>query len=150
MILHGLQDPTNAGSLIRSALAAGLTGAATTAGTVDPFHPRAIRAAMGACFRLPLCADAPVETLWEGLRRGGYRLLSLDPRGDTPLSDVRLLGPTALLLGREGSGLDAQARSICSASIRIPMASGVESLGVAAAGAVVFYALTMLRMEQAH
>lgn len=143
-VFHGLQDPTNAGSLIRTACAAGLIGAVTTEGTVDPFHPRAIRAAMGACFRLPVCVDVPGETLWESLRRGGYRILSLDPRGDAPLSATLLEGPTAIMLGREGSGLDDRARSVCDRSIRIPMAPGVESLGVAAAGAIVFYALAVL------
>jgi TrmH family RNA methyltransferase len=140
-VLHGLQDPTNAGSLVRTALAAGLTGILSTEGTVDTFHPRAVRASMGACFRLPLACDVPPSQVWELLRRGGYRILALDPRGSIPLCEARLDAPTAILLGREGSGLEEEARAICEGAVRIPMASGVESLGVAAAGAIVFYAL---------
>jgi len=144
-VFHQLQDPTNVGALIRTALAAGLTGAITTEGTCDPFHSRAVRASMGACLRLPLCPDQPASPLWETLKRGGYRLLALDPRGALPLADLRLDRPTALILGREGTGLEPGARAACDASIRIPMAPAVESFGVAAAGAIVFHALGMNR-----
>lgn len=140
-VLHGLQDPTNAGALVRTALAAGVTGMLATEGTVDPFHPRAVRASMGACFRLPIAADLPPTQVWELLHRGEYRTIALDPRGTTPLGDVRLDAPTAIVLGREGDGLDAEARKECEMAVRIPMAGSVDSLGVAAAGAVVFYTL---------
>lgn len=143
-VLHELQDPTNAGALTRAALAAGLAGIVTTAETVDPFHPRAIRGSMGACFRLPIAVDLAPATVWETLRRGGYRLVALDPRGDVPISAIRLDRPTAIVLGREGAGLDREARSACDGSVRIPMAKDVESLGVAAAGAIVFYAVSGL------
>jgi RNA methyltransferase, TrmH family len=142
-VFHELQDPTNVGALIRTALAAGLAGVVSTEQTCDPFHPRAVRAAMGACLRLPICVDQPAAPLWQAMKRGGYRLLALDPRGDVPLAGLRLDRPTALLLGREGSGLEREARRACDASVRIPMAPGVESLGVAAAGAIVFYCLAM-------
>jgi RNA methyltransferase, TrmH family len=140
-VFHELQDPTNVGALIRTAMAAGLTGAITTEGTCDPFHPRAVRASMGACVRLPLCADQPADSLWETLKRGGYRLLALDPRDGLSPFDLRLDRPSAVVLGREGTGLEAGARIACEVSVRIPMAPGVDSLGVAAAGAIVFYAL---------
>jgi RNA methyltransferase, TrmH family len=146
-VFHQLQDPSNVGALIRTALAAGLTGAITTEGTCDPFHSRAVRASMGACLRLPLCTDQPASQLYETLKRAGFRLLALDPRGAVPLAEVRLDRPTALILGREGTGLDPDARAACDASVRIPMAPAVESLGVAAAGAIVFYALGMNRIS---
>ncbi len=145
-VLHGLQDPTNAGSLVRTALAAGLNGLVCTAGTVDPFHPKAVRAAMGASFRLPIACEVDAETLWASLRRGGYRLLSLDPHEGLDLRSTKLDRPTALILGREGSGLDPAVARLCDARLRIPMASGVESLGVAAAGAIAFYALSLDRL----
>ncbi len=99
---------------------------------------------MGASFRLPIAVDLAPETVWETLRRGGYRLLALDPRGGIPLNTIRLDRPTAVVFGSEGSGLDADARAACDGSVRIPMVTGVESLGVAAAGAIVFYALAGL------
>ena len=141
-VIHGLQDPSNADSLVRTALAAGVSGMLASEGTVDPYHPRAVRASMGACFRLPLAADLPHAQVWELLHRGRYRVIALDPRGSSPLAELRLDRPTAIVLGREGSGLDAEAREECEMTVRIPMAGGVDSLGVAAAGAIVFYALT--------
>lgn len=142
-VLHGLQDPTNAGSLIRTGLAAGVEGFVATEGTVDPYHVRAVRASMGACFRMPIIPDEPLGPLLEALRRARYRLLACDPRGEIPLGELRRDQPIAILLGREGSGLDAEARKACESSVRIPMAKGVESLGVAAAGAILFYSLLM-------
>ncbi len=144
-VLHGLQDPTNAGALTRTALAAGLAGLIATAGTVDPHHPRAVRTSMGACFRLPIVVDEPAAALWETLRRGGYRLVALDPRGALPLRDLRADRPLAIVFGREGGGLNPEARAACDTAVRIPMTNGVESLGVAAAGAIVFYALGMIQ-----
>jgi TrmH family RNA methyltransferase len=144
-VLHGLQDPANAGSLVRSALAMGLNGVVSTAGTVDLFHPRAVRGAMGASFRLPVAVDLDPPVVWETLHRSGYRLIALTPRGGTSLGDVRLDQATAVVLGQEGGGLDAAARAACSLAVRIPMAGGVESLGVASAGAIVFYALRSAR-----
>lgn len=146
-VLHGLQDPTNAGSLVRSALAAGLAGIVCTTGTVDIFHPKAVRASMGASFRLPIAQDQEPEDLWALLRKGGYRMISLDPHAGTDLRKARLDRPTALILGREGSGLEDSVQKVCDARLRIPMANGVESLGVAAAGAIVFYALTIDRLS---
>ncbi|MFB3909541.1 MAG: TrmH family RNA methyltransferase [Candidatus Eisenbacteria bacterium] len=144
-ILHGLQDPANAGSLARTALAAGLAGIVTTAGTVDPFHPRAVRASMGAVFRLPIATDADAAPLFATLARSGYRRVALDPRGNVPLESIRLDRATAVLLGREGSGLDAEAEAACEERVRIAMANGVESLGVAVAGAILFYSLARSR-----
>ena len=142
-LLDRLQDPANAGSLFRSGLAAGMTGGLLTEGTVDPFHPRAVRAAMGASFRLPIVSDLSPAVALEALRRGGYRLLGLDPRGSLSVEEVRLERPTAVLLGGEGGGLRGPLREHCAETVRIPMAAGVESLGVAAAGAVVFYFLRL-------
>lgn len=140
-VLHGLQDPTNAGSLVRTALAMGLSGVISTEGTVDPFHPRAVRASMGASFRLPMSIDMAPALVWETLRRGGYRVLGLDPRGEALLDEITVDSPIAILLGHEGGGLDSETRKHCDLTVRIPMATGIESLGVAAAGAIVFYKL---------
>jgi len=146
-VLHGLQDPANAGSLVRSALATGLAGMIATAGTVDPYHPRSVRASMGGCFRLPVIAELAATSVWEMLNRGGYRILALEPRGGLKLDDATLDRPTAIVLGREGSGLDSEARDACEASVRIPMTRAIESLGVAAAGAIVFYMLAGRRIR---
>lgn len=141
-VFHGLQDPTNIGALIRTALAMGVHGAVCTEGTVDPFHARAVRGSMGACFRLPVAAVPAWEPLAAMLRKGMYRILALDPRGTTPLARVPRDRPLAIVLGREGTGLDPTARAECDFRVRIPMRGSTESLGVAAAGAIAFYELS--------
>jgi RNA methyltransferase, TrmH family len=141
VVCHGLQDPGNIGALTRSALAAGLGGLITSPGTVDPFHHRALRASMGASFRLPILLDEPVQPLLRTLSNLGYRTIALSPHGETDLTELDPQCPMAIVLGAEGSGLDPALESSFDLRARIPMMAGVESLGVAAAGAVAFFCL---------
>jgi RNA methyltransferase, TrmH family len=142
-VAHALQDPSNIGALTRSALAAGLSGMITTRNTVDPFHHRALRASMGAAFRLPILLDESVMPLIKTLRNLGYRTVGLSPRADADLTDLNPLQPTVLFLGAEGGGLEPEVEADLDLRVRIPMQSGVESLGVAAAGAVAFFWLRL-------
>ncbi len=142
-VADGLQDPANLGSLARSALGAGLCALVTTPGTVDPFHHRALRAAQGASFRLPVFLDQPPRPLADRLRGLGYLTVGLCADGDRELVDLDPAQPTAIFLGSEGAGLSSDAREVVSHRVRIPIAPGVESLGVAAAGAIAFYWLRL-------
>jgi TrmH family RNA methyltransferase len=142
-VASGLQDPTNIGVLARSALAAGLAGMVTTPGTVDPFHHRALRAAQGASFHIPILVDQPLGPTLAKLRNVGYRVAALTTRADTELTHLDAYVPTAILLGAEGSGLDPALEELADVRVRIPMENGVESLGVAAAGAVAFFWLRL-------
>ena len=143
VIAHQLQDPTNIGALTRSAYAAGMRGLITTPGTVDPYHHRALRASMGAAFHLPIQTEQSVGPLLTTLRHIGYRSIALSPRAEVSLADLDLTPPSALFLGAEGSGLDPQVDERVDLRVRIPMQDGMESLGVAAAGAVVFFWLRL-------
>ena len=138
-IAHGVQDPTNIGSLSRSALAAGLRGLITTPGTVDPYHHRALRASMGAAFHLPHLLEEPAAPLLARLKNLGFVTAGLTARGERELTDLDPHRPTALVLGSEGPGLDAATLDAVDCRVRIPIQPGVESLGVAAAGAVAFF-----------
>ena len=143
-IAHGIQDPVNIGSLARSAQAAGLRGLVTTPGTVDPYHHRALRASMGAAFHLPHLLEEPILPLLERLRNLGFITVGLTARGEKVLTDLDPHRPTALLLGSEGSGLDPGVLQAVDCRVRIPIHPGVESLGVAAAGAVAFFWLHLV------
>jgi RNA methyltransferase, TrmH family len=145
VVAHGLQDPVNIGSLSRSALGAGVLGLVTTPGTVDPFHHRALRAAQGASFFLPHLLDQPPIALAERLQHDGYLVVGLSADGDHDLTDLDPARPTAVFLGSEGSGLDPDVLGIVSRRVRIPIEPGVESLGVAAAGAVAMFWLRLAR-----
>lgn len=140
VILDGVQDPTNVGSILRSAQAAGIRGLITTPHTVDPFHHRSLRAAMGAAFHLPIVVEEPVLPLLSTLRNVGYQTLALSAQGDRSISDLPR-GRFAFLFGAEGSGLAAGVEAQCSLRVKIPMAREIDSLGVAAAAAVAFFSV---------
>jgi RNA methyltransferase, TrmH family len=143
VVAHRLQDPSNVGALVRSALGAGMRGLVTTSGTVDPFHHRALRASMGAAFHLPIQTEQPVGPLLAFLRNVGYRTVALSPGAETEISQLDPEPPTAIFLGAEGAGLDPAVESAVDLRVRIPMDTALESLGVAAAGAVAFFWLRL-------
>ncbi len=150
VVLAGVQDPGNVGTILRTAAAFGATGAATAAsgisGTANPFSPKALRASAGAALHLPVLAGMSLPILLAQLKVAGVRTLASsvhEPRdGEQPLLapwEVDWCQPVALLVGNEGAGLPEEVERSADARIRIPMASGIESLNAAAAAAVVFY-----------
>ena len=150
VVLAGVQDPGNVGTILRTAAAFGATGAATAAsgisGTASPFSPKALRASAGAALDLPVLAGASLAILLTQFKVAGIRTLAAsvhEPRdGEQPLLapwEVDWCEPAALLVGNEGAGLPEEIERSADARIRIPMASGVESLNAAAAAAVLFY-----------
>ena len=130
--LHGVADPGNVGTLIRSADGLGPAHVALAEGTADPLAPKAVRASMGAIFRVPLVRleDAPPG-----------RRIALDARAATTLWDVELDRPIAFDLGGERTGLPDTIVRGADASAAIPLAPGGESLNVAMAGAIALYEL---------
>jgi RNA methyltransferase, TrmH family len=172
VVLAGVQDPGNVGTILRTASAFGATGAATAAsgqsGTASPFSPKALRASAGAALHLPVLAGMSLPILLTQLRVAGVRTLAavahssssaptqggapqLADLADTPLApwDVDWCEPVALLVGNEGAGLPEEVERSADARIRIPMASGVESLNAAAAAAVLFYEAARQRRGRA-
>jgi RNA methyltransferase, TrmH family len=128
LALWHVGDPGNVGTLLRSADAFG-AGVALSEGCADPTSPKALRASMGALFRVPLSGfDEPA----------GPRV-ALVPRGGTPLPQVSLDGEVVFVLGAEREGLPADVLAACSAQASIPQAGDAESLNVAVAGAIALY-----------
>ena len=137
-VLDGVQDPGNVGAILRTAAAAGATGAISAGATADPFGPKAIRASAGAVFRLPLRSFRGAAEAAEFLRMNGVRVIIADPRGDHLDTQVSYARPLALVLGSEGHGVSpAWAQS--GMRVRIPMAGAAESLNVAATAAILLY-----------
>jgi TrmH family RNA methyltransferase len=150
VVLAGLQDPGNVGTILRTAAAFGATGAATAAsgqsGTASPFSPKALRASAGAALHLPLLAGISLSILLAQFKVAGIATLAssvheADDRQPPLLApwQVDWCAPVALLVGNEGAGLPPEVERNADARIRIPMASGIESLNAAAAAAVLFY-----------
>ncbi len=137
-VLDGVQDPGNVGAILRTAAAAGATGAISVGATADPFGPKAIRASAGAVFRLPLRSFRDAAEAGEFLRATGVRVMIADPRGDNLDTQVSYARPLALVLGSEGHGV-SPAWAQGGMRVRIPMAGAAESLNVAATAAILLY-----------
>lgn len=144
-----LQDPGNAGALIRAAEAGGATGVLLGGASADPWGWKALRAAMGSTFRLPVVREPDVQKVCEALRGAGLRLIAAVPRDGAPPDTLDLRGPTALLLGGEGGGLEADVVAAADERVSLPMRAPVESLNVAVAGALLVYEARRQRTAQA-
>jgi TrmH family RNA methyltransferase len=139
VVMHLLNNPSNAGAILRAAEAAGATGAATTAGTTDIFSPRALRGAMGSSFRLPLWTGAGFDEIMDWCKRRGIRAVASDLRATRAHTGIDWTAASALIVGSEATGLERTAAAKVDERIRIPMRAPVESLNVAVASSVVLY-----------
>jgi RNA methyltransferase, TrmH family len=129
LALWRVGDPGNVGTLVRSADALGPAFVALSAGCADPSGPKALRASMGALFRVPLARFEEAPRPWIGLV----------PRGARPLSELELGERATFVLGAEREGLSPELREQCDELVSIPLAEGAESLNVAVAGAIALY-----------
>ena len=127
-----VSDPGNVGALVRSADALGPAFVALSEGSADPTGPKALRASMGALFRVPL---VPFEDV-------PGRRVALVAHDGVPLPELELAGPTTFVLGAERDGLPAEVAAECDARATIPLARTAESLNVATAGAIALYELS--------
>jgi len=150
VVLEGLGDASNVGASFRNALAFGVGAVFLAPGTADPLYRKAIRVSSGATVALPFTRLADWPRDLERLRGAGYTVLALTPRAEAvdigELGDRRPLpARLALLLGTEGRGLSAEALAAADLQVRIPMAPEMDSLNVAAAGAVALHWLSRIK-----
>lgn len=138
-VLAGVADPGNAGSILRSVAAAGEGAVVICGGSVDLYNPKTVRSSAGAIFRVPVVRDAPQQEITEQLSRLGYRVFATSPTSGEPYTQADLSGPVAIMLGSEAHGLPPGMAGVADATLSIPLAGGTESLGVAAAGAVIVF-----------
>ena len=150
LVVDGVQDPGNVGTLIRTAHALGAGGTVVLRGTADVLSPKALRAAMGATFRHPFVtledqafitwARGRDLTLWAAAADGVplQRALAAN-RGDRGKS--RSEGPIAVIVGNEGAGIRPQLNAVSAQRVAIPLAQGAESLNVSVAAGILLYAL---------
>lgn len=135
----GLQDPGNAGAIIRSAAAAGATGVVLDALSADPWSWKALRASMGSAFHLPVVRSRALGSLVKEWKNAGVRIFATVPRGGTPMYGADFSGPSAVLLGGEGRGIPDELLAIADVRVSIPMRGAIESLNAAVAAAVLLY-----------
>jgi TrmH family RNA methyltransferase len=139
LVLDGVQDPGNLGTLSRAAAAFGLHGVVALTGTVDPWNSKAVRSSAGACFAIPVVRSEVEEFLeWCASRRIPLLLGEMDGAPVESRSGV----PWALVIGSEADGPSAAVRGAAEFRISVPMAGPVESLNAAVAGGILMFALT--------
>jgi TrmH family RNA methyltransferase len=142
----GIQDPGNLGTLIRTAASAGAHLVCTSKGTVSARNPKAIRSSAGAFFHLPVVEHVEAFEFRHFCEHHSIRLYRTHPREGVNYTKADLKSSCAVLLGNEGAGMNEKEFS-GSLTIRIPMAEGMESLNVAAAGAVILFEASRQRLE---
>lgn len=135
-----VQDPGNLGSLIRAAEAGGATGVLVCGVSASAFSWKTVRGSMGSLLRLPVAGGLMVDEAIAAMRAAHGRIVATAARGGASPDEVDWRGRVLLLLGGEGPGLSAKAVASADAVVTIPMATPVESLNVATAGAVLVYA----------
>ena len=145
VLLEGIQDPGNLGSILRSAAAAGASAAVLDRACADPWSPKALRGGQGAQFFLPVEESADVGAWLAGK---ALQSVALSLEAETSLYELDLARPTALLFGNEGAGLTEALRAVASVQARIPMPGKVESLNVAAAAAAALFEAVRQRMAR--
>jgi RNA methyltransferase, TrmH family len=138
LCICGIQDPGNMGTLIRTALASGVSLVCTTQGSVSAANPKAIRASAGAFFHLPVVENLKPSELMDFLVSHKMKVLRADAHGELPYTGCNFSSPCAVLLGNEGQGFAPEDWE-GSQSVAIPMTRGVESINVAVAGAVILF-----------
>lgn len=146
IVLSGLQDPGNLGTIIRSAEAFDASGIVSLPGTVSEWNPKAVRASAGSIFRMPILAATHSDAIAR-LRAAKVRILSTAAQAPQSACDANLSGPIALLIGNEGNGVPDELAALADASVTIPCPGPVESLNAAVAASLLLYEASRQRMR---
>jgi TrmH family RNA methyltransferase len=151
-LLANVRDPGNAGTVLRTADAAGAQGVVFADASVDPYNGKCVRASAGSLFHLPVAVGVRLEEALAALRAAGLRILAADGRAGRPLDDPgvqsRLGEPTAWMFGNEAWGLPPDLVALADEPVAVPIYGKAESLNLAAAAAVCLYASA--RAQQVH
>ena len=144
LVLVGVADPGNVGTLIRVADATGAACVAV-AGGADPWRPKAVRSSAGSVLRVPVVTGDDVHQTLRSLRAAGAKIVATDVREGVPHDSGVLEGPLAIVLGSESHGLDRSVDSLVDVRVRIEMPGNAESLNVAMAGTLLAFEAAKLR-----
>ncbi len=144
VVVAGLQDPGNLGTILRSAEAFGAAGALLGEGTVSPFNAKVVRGSAGSIFRLPVVRVKMAEALRQ-LRERGIRLVATSSHKGVPLPQAHLAGPVAVFIGGEGAGVPRDLLAKVDEIVVIPHTEQVESLNAGVAASIVLYEIRRQR-----
>lgn len=139
LLLEGIQDPGNLGTMIRTGEGAGISGIVMNRTTVDVFSPKVVRATMGSIFRVPFVTVEDFEGALREIKQKGVKLFAAHLEGECSYTEADYTKGCGFLVGNEGSGLSEMAAAQADCRIRIPMAGQVESLNAAIAATLLMY-----------
>lgn len=139
VVMHQINNPVNVGAILRTAEAAGVSGAIATQTTSDPLSPKALRGAMGSAFRLPIWTAPTYQQVVDWCARLKITTIGADAEADIAHTEVDWTGACALILGQESTGLTHEEIKAANCSVKIPMKGMVESLNVSVAAGVLLY-----------
>ena len=139
IVLENLQDPGNAGTILRTADACAASGIICTKGTVDFFNPKVIRSCMGSFFHIPFVTVQSIEEAAAFVHENGGMLVGTHLRTSLAYTDVNFRQAAAIVIGNEGSGMSEEAANLCDTLVKIPMPGRAESLNASVAAGVMMY-----------
>jgi TrmH family RNA methyltransferase len=149
VLLANVRDPGNAGTVLRTADAAGADGVVFSDASVDPYNSKCVRASAGSLFHVPVVAGSPLRQATAALRGAGLQILAAAGGADRQLDELEADGalgrPTAWLFGNEAWGLPADLLALADEAVAVPIYGRAESLNLAAAAAVCLYASARAR-----
>jgi len=146
VLLDRLQDPFNLGAIIRSASALGVDGVIAGTREQADISSQVVRSSAGAVNHLPLARSENLVALLDGFASQGFQICGASERATTPLYDAQLRGPTVLIIGNEGRGIQQDLLDRCQTLLQIPMSGSVGSLNAAVAASILFYEVRRQRM----
>lgn len=144
--LEEIQDPSNLGAVLRTAEALGIAGVVLAGSCCDPFGPKALRASMGAMFRLPLFFEDNLAQCVVGLRQRGFFTAAAVPAEEAQkITEVKFPQAVLLAVGNEGAGLSNESIAACDVQVTIPMQGRAESLNAASSAAILMWEIMRTR-----
>lgn len=139
LVLEGIQDPGNLGTMFRSGEGAGISGILMDSGTVDLFNPKTIRSTMGSIYRVPFLQTDDLQSVLGELKNRGIMICAAHLEGSCCYDEPDYRKPCAFLIGNEGNGLTEETAALADTRIRIPMEGMLESLNAAVAASLLMY-----------
>jgi RNA methyltransferase, TrmH family len=146
-LLHSVRDPGNAGTVLRSADAAGAGGIVFSSDSVDVYNPKTVRASAGSLFHLPVVRNVETPVAIAQLRDAGRRIFAMEASGEADLFEQDLSDPALFVFGNEAWGLPREVASLADVTVRVPIVGRAESLNLAAAATVCLFEWTRQQRE---
>jgi RNA methyltransferase, TrmH family len=147
IVLDAVRDPGNIGTIIRTAVAAGIDGIVLLPGCVDPYNPKSVRASAGMVTSIPIVQSTSVTAAVESFFAPtcDVEVLTAEATGTTDYRDADWQKPFVLVVGNEGHGISSASNAATTKTVRIPMAAGVESLNVSVATGIILFEMRSRR-----